>query len=209
MGLVKPRIGGNLAGASAVFIDRAWAQHITKIGDQWDLIDVVAKRGVTVDALRERIAKVVPDDGTSVISSADYDNAQLTNLARRSSSLTAILLALSLLALLVGAGVVFNTFSILLTQRTAELALLRTVGMARSQVYVSVLAEGLVVGLVASTIGALAGVPAAYGLRALTALSGTRRRGQPDPRQSRGHHRGRDPRNARVRLRSRRYRRAA
>ncbi len=172
VGLVKPRIGGNLAGASAVFIDRAWAQHITKIGDQWDLIDVVAKRGVTVDALRVRIAKVVPDDGTSVISSADYDNAQLTNLARRSSSLTAILLALSLLALLVGAGVVFNTFSILLTQRTAELALLRTVGMARSQVYVSVLAEGLVVGLVASTIGALAGVPAAYGLRALTALSG-------------------------------------
>ena len=65
---------------------------------------------------------MIPDDGTGVITSTEYDNAQLANLARRSSSLTAILLALSLLAFVVGCGVVFNTFSMLLAQRTSELS---------------------------------------------------------------------------------------
>ena len=172
VGLVRPRTGGDLTGAGAVFIDDAWAQRLTGIGDKWDLIDVVAAHDVSSETLRNRIKQIVPDDGTSVITTAEYDNAQLANLARRSSSLTAILLALSFLAFLVGCGVVFTTFSMLLAQRTRELSLLRTIGMARSQVYLSVLGEGVVVGLVASTVGALAAVPAAYALRGLTVLSG-------------------------------------
>ena len=44
---------------------------LTGIGDQWDLIDVVAARGVSVESLRARLKSVIPDDGTSVITSTN------------------------------------------------------------------------------------------------------------------------------------------
>jgi putative ABC transport system permease protein len=173
VGFVQPTTGGDLTGAGAVFTSAAWAQRITAIGDKWDLIEVAATRAVPVETVRDRINAVIPADGTSAITRAEYDNAQLSNLAQRSSSLTAILLALSLLAFVVGCGVVLNTFNLMLTQRTGELALLRTVGMSRSQVHLSVVGEGLVVGLVASTAGALAGVPTAAALARLAEASGS------------------------------------
>ncbi|MDQ1383064.1 MAG: putative transport system permease protein, partial [Actinomycetota bacterium] len=172
VGFVQRQSGPDLTGADAVFVSGAWAQRVTGIGNRWDLIEVTATRDVSVETLRDRINEVIPGDGTSVITRAQYDNAQLANLARRSSSLTAILLALSLLAAAVGCGLVFNTFSLLAAQRTRELSLLRTVGMGRAQVYLSVVGEGAIVGFVASTIGACAGLPAAYGLRRLAVLSG-------------------------------------
>ena len=64
-----------------------------------------------------------------------------------------ILLAFGGVALLVGAFIIFNTFSITVAQRTRELALLRCLGATRRQALVSVLAEGLASALVASLIG--------------------------------------------------------
>jgi putative ABC transport system permease protein len=172
VGFVEPTTGGDLTGASDAFASASWLQRVTGIGDRWDLIEVAAAHSVSVETLRNRINGVIPQDQTSVITRAEYNNAQLSNLAQRSSSLTAILLALSLLAFVVGCGVVFTTFSVLQSQRTSELSLLRTIGMAPSQVYRSVVGEAVAVGLVAAAAGALAGVPAAYALRRLAALSG-------------------------------------
>lgn len=62
-------------------------------------------------------------------------------------------LAFAILALAVAALVIANTFVILLTQRTRELALLRCVGAVRQQVFRSVVAEAAVLGLVASAVG--------------------------------------------------------
>ena len=45
------------------------------------------------------------------------------------------------MALFVGAFVIWNTFSIMIGQRTRELALLRALGAGRGQVFRSVLAE--------------------------------------------------------------------
>ena len=60
------------------------------------------------------------------------------------------------IALFVGAFVIFNTLSITVAQRTREFATLRTLGASRKQVMRSVRLEGLVIGLVASTIGLVA-----------------------------------------------------
>ncbi|HEY1740529.1 MAG TPA: ABC transporter permease, partial [Acidimicrobiia bacterium] len=112
VGFVQPTTGGDLTGAGAVFASASWLQRVTGIGARWDLIEVAASHAVTVETLRARINTVIPQDQTSVITRAEYNNAQLSNLAQRSSSLTAILLALSLLAFVVGCGVVFTTFSV-------------------------------------------------------------------------------------------------
>ena len=69
-----------------------------------------------------------------------------------------------------GAFTIFNTFSIIVGQRTRELALLRVVGASRRQVFRSVLAEAAIVGAISSLIGIGLGVLTAIGLEAL--LSG-------------------------------------
>jgi putative ABC transport system permease protein len=53
---------------------------------------------------------------------------------------------------------ILNTFSMLVAQRTRELALLRAIGASRGQVIRSVLLEATVIGLVASVLGLGAGV---------------------------------------------------
>ncbi|MEU8118212.1 FtsX-like permease family protein [Spirillospora sp. NPDC049024] len=68
------------------------------------------------------------------------------------------LLIFGLVAMLVSALVIYNTFSILIAQRMREMALLRCVGATRRQVFGSVVVESAVVGLVGSLLGIVAGV---------------------------------------------------
>ena len=80
------------------------------------------------------------------------------------------LLIFAFIALFVGGFTILNTFSIIVGQRTRELALLRIVGASRRQVFQSVLGEAAVVGLLSSIVGLGLGVLAAIGLEKL--LSG-------------------------------------
>jgi len=82
------------------------------------------------------------------------------------------LLVFGFVALFVGAFIIFNTFNIVVTQRSRELALFRALGAMRRQVMTSVLVEAAVVGLVASVIGVLVGIVLAIGLKALVAAVG-------------------------------------
>ena len=76
-----------------------------------------------------------------------------------------ILLVFALIALFVGSFLILNTFSMLISQRTRELALLRAVGATRGQVTRSILAESLVVGAVSSVLGCIMGIGVVYLLR--------------------------------------------
>ena len=68
------------------------------------------------------------------------------------------LLVFAFVALFVGAFVIFNTFNIVVTQRTRELGLLRALGASRGQVFTSVVIESLVIGLLGSAVGLAAGI---------------------------------------------------
>jgi putative ABC transport system permease protein len=63
------------------------------------------------------------------------------------------LLAFALIALLVASFSIYNTFAIIVAQRTREAAMLRAIGAGRGQTLRAVLAEALLVGLVASAVG--------------------------------------------------------
>ena len=66
---------------------------------------------------------------------------------------TDALLGFAAIGVVVGAFIIFNTFTILVAQRTRELGLLRAMGATGGQVVRSVVLEALVVGAVASAIG--------------------------------------------------------
>jgi putative ABC transport system permease protein len=85
---------------------------------------------------------------------------------------TTAILVFALIALVVACIVIYNTFTILITQRGRELALLRCVGASRGQVFRSTLLESAITGLVASAAGVLAGLGLGWGLQRLFAAFG-------------------------------------
>jgi putative ABC transport system permease protein len=83
-----------------------------------------------------------------------------------------VLLGFGGLALFVSAFIIYNTFGIVLSQRTRELALLRTVGAGPRQILRSVIAEALVMGTLASAAGIGGGIAVAKGIDALFGMMG-------------------------------------
>jgi putative ABC transport system permease protein len=86
-----------------------------------------------------------------------------TGQAADAPALRNALLGFAAIAVLVGAFVIANTFTMLVGQRTRELALLRAVGLSRRQVRRMVLGEAAAAGL----LGGLAGIAAGCGFAAL------------------------------------------
>ena len=72
--------------------------------------------------------------------------------AKTSASCRPLLLVFGYVAVFVGAFLIFNTFSITVTQRVAEFGVLRTLGASRRQILASVVLEALAIGL----LGAIA-----------------------------------------------------
>jgi len=95
-------------------------------------------------------------------------DARRTELANDATSVAGqfqfILLIFGVIALIVAAFVIYNTFAILLTQRVRETALLRCVGATRRQIFGLAVAEAAVIGLTASIVGVAVGALVGYTL---------------------------------------------
>ena len=75
-------------------------------------------------------------------------------------------------ALIVGAFVIFNTFSITIAQRIRELGLLRTLGASRRQILASVFIEAGVIGVIGAIVGLFFGLLVAKGIEGLFDATG-------------------------------------
>jgi putative ABC transport system permease protein len=85
---------------------------------------------------------------------------------------TVMLMVFAGIALFVGSFIIWNTFAMIVTQRSREIALLRAIGSTRRQVMRSLLVEALLLGAGASAIGLGLGVAVAKGLTALMGAVG-------------------------------------
>jgi putative ABC transport system permease protein len=165
-GLVRFGTANNLAGATIVAFTLPTVQQL--LGEQGvlDSIDVLAAPGTDKAALQATIAHALPK-GDEVVTGQTVANEQTNSINKALGFFSTALLVFAFISLFVGAFTIFNTFSIIVGQRTRELALLRIVGASRRQVFRSVLLEAGMTGLVASLIGLGLGVLAALGLEAL------------------------------------------
>ena len=161
----------NLAGATLAIFDTRTAQDVLGKRGQFDEIDVVADPNVSPVQLQQRIADVLPK-GTEAVTSSKVADEQAKQLQEALGFFRTALLVFAFIALFVGAFIIFNTFSIIVAQRTRELALLRAIGASRRQVLSSVMIEAFVIGLVASALGLVAGIGIALGLKGLLAAFG-------------------------------------
>ena len=171
--------GGGLAGATLVFFDTRTAQDIFLGGkDAYTSVGLTAKTGVSQKQLAAAARKLLPPGLQAV--TGDKVAAEVKGLVDTALGfLNTFLLVFAAIALVVGTFLIINTFSILVAQRSRELALLRALGASRRQVTRAVLIEAFVVGLIGSTLGLLAGFGLAAGLKALFANFGLDFSGSP------------------------------
>lgn len=142
------------------------AQRIAGIEDQTQTILVRADDGLSPEQTVTAIEPVLPE-GAEVITgeeAAAQTSEQVTQFAQVFSQ---FLLIFASIALLVGIFIIYNTFSILIAQRTRELALLRTLGASRRQVLGSVILEAFLTGVIAAVAGLVAGVGLAVAATAI------------------------------------------
>ncbi|MFG2913290.1 ABC transporter permease [Kitasatospora sp. NPDC048298] len=156
VGTLDERGAPSLAGVPIIGVPaNAVAGYAT--GVTTDRLDVRvtpdASRTTTVEALRTAL-------GTGV--EVHTHEASVTEATRQSSTMYGVVLvaALSfvLIALAVARMVVGNTFTVVLAQRTRQLALLRCVGADRQQLRRLIRRQGLLLGLGASAVGVLLGI---------------------------------------------------
>ncbi|MEU7175421.1 FtsX-like permease family protein [Micromonospora tulbaghiae] len=148
----------SIGGANEVYFTTPVAQQLM-LGkpDVFSNVSVQAAAGTTPEALRDEVARTLGADYQ--VKTGDQLAADASaGLKEGLSFFNKILLGFAAVALLVGTFLILNTFSIIVAQRTRELALMRAIGASGKQVIGSVVLEALAVGLIASVLGLAAGI---------------------------------------------------
>jgi putative ABC transport system permease protein len=161
----------NLAGASVVLFTTPVAQRLVAEPGKFSTIGFVADRGVSQQQLVSNLKRALPP-GTEALTGAAAIKEQQDQFQKSLSIFSKFFLIFAVVALVVGAYIILNTFAITVAQRTRENGLLRALGASRRQVLASVLIEALAVGVIAALLGLAAGVAVAAGLKALLSAFG-------------------------------------
>ncbi len=159
--LVETSADPGMMGAAQLYTVDAAAALYADPAYGFDSIQLSLADGASLQEVQAALQQDLAAAGFSAVTvrTVEEQTTELVaSLTGGEDALTVILLAFAAVALLVCALVVSNTFSVLVAQRTRELALLRCIGAARSQIRRSVLVEALLVGIVASVAGVLAAI---------------------------------------------------
>jgi len=158
----------SLGGSTTVLAPLIDVQNWWSLQGKASYIYAKAKDGVSADQLKANVRAALPQKDVIVQTgkeNADEQASVLNNLIGK--IIRYALLAFAGVAVLVGAFIIYNTFSITVAQRTREFAMLRTIGASRRQILGTVVGEAFIIGLVASIIGIGLGLVFAWGLNKL------------------------------------------
>jgi putative ABC transport system permease protein len=169
-------------GAHALVFETTTAQQALNRAGLVDKVQVVVAGNATVNEVRQRIRSAAPE-GIEVVTGAQVATEDASTFEVLASVIGGVLLGFAGVALFVSAFYIFNTFNIILGQRTHELALLRAVGASPRQVRRSVMTESLGLGAVSSVIGIGGGLGLAAALqKIMNAVGFTLPAGSPELR---------------------------
>ena len=178
VGLMGLGEDGNLAGgAKMMFFTTPTAQRLAQLPAQFNYIAVAAQEGTSQEVLATGLAAALPD--TQVVTGEKFTRENQKSVSQFVDILTTFVSVFGYVALFVACFIIYNTFSILVAQRTRETALLRAIGAKRKQVLLAIVLEAVLVGLVASVLGLVGGVALASVLKAFVGTLFTVQSGLP------------------------------
>ncbi len=140
-----------------IIADIATAQELTNRVGRLDRIDLIlpepSEAKVTrIDALLDRSAQGTADVRVQPVETRTGATEQMTAAFRLN------LTALSLLALVVGMFLIYNTMTFSIVQRRSLFGILRSLGVTRREVFALVLAEALIIGIISAGLGLVLGI---------------------------------------------------
>ncbi len=153
-GLVRPADSlSRRALESLILADIATAQELTGRLGVIDRIDIILPESSAVTGLLEQIQSQIPANAT-----LQPVEARSGAVAQMTAAFRVNLTALSLLALVVGLFLIYNTITFSVVQRRPMFGVLRSLGVTREEVFLLVLSEALVIGLLGALLGAVLGI---------------------------------------------------
>ena len=154
----------NYSGVATALFDTPTAQELVGEPGRFEWLSVAASEGTTPEELARRLEQALPA-GAEALTGEEFTEESQNLFAQFIDTFTYLLFGFGVVAMFVGMFIIYNTFTIIVAQRTRELALLRAVGAGRGQILRSVVVEAAVVGVVASALGLGFGVVVARGLQ--------------------------------------------
>ncbi len=146
--------GGNIA-----IMDVYAAQHMFGRGRTFDRIDLALAPGTTLAQAEEELTRLL---------GSGFDVQPPAGRGRQAEAMVAgytmMVNISSVFALFIGMFIIYNSFATSVTERRAEIGILRALGATRGQVRGLFLAESMVLGLVGSLVGLVAGALIARGI---------------------------------------------
>ncbi|GAA1584487.1 ABC transporter permease [Kribbella hippodromi] len=152
-----PAASGAAAGAPMVSFDGATAQRLLLGTTGWTSISIALKPGADANTVSTAISKAL-GDSVKVRTAQQVTADGERQLDSTFGGLSSVLIVFAGIALFVGTFLIVNTFSMVVAQRSRELAMLRAIGASRGQVTATVLAESVTIGIAGSTLGLLIGI---------------------------------------------------
>jgi putative ABC transport system permease protein len=158
-GIMKPgglasSFGGNLA-----IMDVYAAQKMFGRGRAIDRIDLAVQEGLRPEDVRPKLqAALGPGYEVEPPEARGQQFEALSRVYATSANIT------SLFALFIGLFIIYNTFSIAVTQRRSEIGILRALGATRQQIQSLFLLESAFIGMVGSLLGIGFGILIARGI---------------------------------------------
>ncbi|MFE3182419.1 ABC transporter permease [Streptomyces violascens] len=140
------------AGGTLALFDKDTAQRLFTTPGHYTSIDLAG------EASTAQVTALLPADRALATSGAAQAAQQATNVDMMTRGYQKMPKIFAGVALFIGSFLIVNTFTMLVSRRTREIALLRAIGATRRQVVRSVLWEAVLVGLAASAAGFVAGL---------------------------------------------------
>jgi putative ABC transport system permease protein len=153
--------GSAAAGQDLLLVDIATAQSILGLDGRLSHVDLILS-----DDAEQWVRQRLPP-GVQLLTVAE----QAQGVTRLSAAFELNLTAMSLLALLVGAFLIFNAMSFSMVQRRTLFGRLRAIGVTPRELFRLIMLEAVVVALLGTLLGVLLGVWLAEGLTRLVAAT--------------------------------------
>jgi len=162
---------GGIPGAYFILFDLETTQRGLALEGQVNGIAINAASGVSPDEVTELVGSIIPSD-LEVVPGETLIGEQQDQFNGFIDIFGNVLLGFALVVLFVSIFIIYNTFAILVGQRTRQLGLLRLLGANRSQVRLLVMIEAVIIGIIASIVGLIGGIGVAWLLKWLFSNAG-------------------------------------
>ncbi len=160
VGLLQPQDEQSSRALDGLLItDISTAQESMGMVGKLSQIDLVLPDGTAATTMKQQIEQILPPGARLV-----QPEARTQTLQQMTDAFELNLTALSLLALIVGMFLIYNTITFSVVQRRGLLGTLRCIGVTRGQIFALVLGEALIISIIGSAAGLLLGIALGRGL---------------------------------------------